>query len=188
MNSLSVDRSSESDCDYDSCGRCTRRSGPAQYTEVPTLYLVCAPDADSLYASMLAILCHENRVSVLQHSLSMLMILVRGRGDANSQPALWTWGPRVLTIKSKRGRGGTIKNIYIYNTTCIDCDQVCNSFGTTLSPSHATCNCQVARIAMYDPADPITAAEGTPHVRNVTVHLVRGTAEEPGFFQGTHRV
>ena len=28
------------------------------------------------------------------------------RGDSHNQPDLWTWGPRVLTIKSDRGRGG----------------------------------------------------------------------------------
>ena len=33
------------------------------------------------------------------------------RGDSHAQPALWTWGPRVLTIKSDRGRGGIVEDV-----------------------------------------------------------------------------
>eukprot|EP00929_Paragymnodinium_shiwhaense_P112120 TRINITY_DN80375_c0_g1_i1.p1 TRINITY_DN80375_c0_g1~~TRINITY_DN80375_c0_g1_i1.p1 ORF type:complete len:1176 (+),score=130.90 TRINITY_DN80375_c0_g1_i1:88-3615(+) len=86
------------------------------------------------------------------------------RGDAHRQPDLWTWGPRVVTIKPPRGRGGIIENIRIYNMTCIDCDQVMRVVQQTSLP--------------------LTNMTATPVVRNVTVELVRGTCEEPGIFQG----
>jgi polygalacturonase len=85
------------------------------------------------------------------------------RGDSHNQKDLWTWGPRVLTIKSTRGRGGVVENIMVYNTTCIDCDQI-------------------ARVTMGGGGLMMNAA-ATPVVRNVTVQLVRGTTEELGFFQ-----
>ena len=87
------------------------------------------------------------------------------RGDAHNQPHLWTWGPRVLTIKSDRGRGGIVENVFVYNTTCYDCDQI-------------------ARITMLTPGSHMLGSTATPIVRNVTVELVRGTCEETGFFQG----
>lgn len=86
------------------------------------------------------------------------------RGDTHAQPRLWTWGPRAITIKSERGRGGIVENALVYNTTCIDCDQI-------------------ARITMGG-SSPLLNKIATPIVRNVTVQLVRGTTEELGFFQG----
>ena len=45
-------------------------------------------------------------------------------GDAHRQPHLWNWGPRVIVLKTGRGRGGVIENVLVRNTTCIDCDQI----------------------------------------------------------------
>ena len=85
------------------------------------------------------------------------------RGDANRQPELWTWGPRVITLKGCRGRGGTIENVYIYNTTCIDCDQVIR--------------------VTFQNGQPFTNISATPFVKNVTLKKVQGTCETVGFFQ-----
>ena len=85
------------------------------------------------------------------------------RGGAPSDPSLFTWGPRVVSVKAPRGRGGVIENVKIFNTTCSDCDQI-------------------VRISMYD-GTPLNAMINTPQVRNVTVERVRGTTEELGFFR-----
>ena len=86
------------------------------------------------------------------------------RGDAHRQPQLFSWGPRVIVLKTGRGRGGVIENIRVFNTTCIDCDQL-------------------VRIA-YDYVTMPTPQNmsATPVFRNVTVEGVYGTIEEAGFF------
>ena len=58
-----------------------------------------------------------------------------------------------------------MEDVLVFNTTCIDCDQI-------------------ARITMRSSAPAMLSRVATPIVRNVTVRLVRGTCEEPGFFQG----
>lgn len=86
------------------------------------------------------------------------------RGDAHATPSLYTWGPRVAYIKSQRGRGGVIEDVLIRNITCIDCDSI-------------------AYVSMLDSSDTTVPTLGaTSVVRNFSVHHVRGTAEELGFF------
>ena len=86
------------------------------------------------------------------------------RGDAQRNSALFNWGPRVIVLKTGRGRGGVIENVHVYNTTCIDCDQI-------------------VRIAYdYVKMPEPTNMSATPVFRNITVQGVRGTAQEPGFF------
>ena len=86
-------------------------------------------------------------------------------GDAHRQPHLFDWGPRVIVLKTGRGRGGVIENVMVLNTTCIDCDQI-----VRISYTYVT---------MSEPQN----VSATPVFRNITIRGVHGTAEEPGFFR-----